>query len=186
MKKKQERMSVNEYKQLETANSMMESLCFIDNKSIKPKRNVQIEDAEKKLFVKLMRKEFPVCEQFLIPLDLHAVKLSIGQAVKLKSLGAKKGVADYLLSMPNHLMIYNDSTNCYKSCTFDPKYDYRNLYHGLFIEFKRDKYDNKPKGKQSKDQKTFEKLVSGQGYKYIIVYSADEAMKEVKQYLGFN
>jgi hypothetical protein len=49
-------------------------------------------------------------------------------------------------------------------------------YHGLWIEFKHGK------GKQSPHQDEFQNVCLVQDYKYIVVYSASEAIKEVKQY----
>ena len=50
--------------------------------------------------------------------------------------------------------------------------------HGLYIEFKTSK------GKQSDKQKAFEERVKGQGYKYYIVRSLEEAQVITENYLN--
>ncbi len=53
----------------------------------------------------------------------------------------------------------------------------RNGYHGLRIEMKT------AKGKQSENQKTWQRKVEAQGYKYIVCRSLDDFRKEIKEYL---
>lgn len=71
----------------------------------------------------------------------------------LKAEGVLAGVADLLLLVPNK------------------------KYHGLCIEMKT------AKGRQSQSQKDWEKAVTLQGYKYIVVRSADQFVKEIMEYL---
>jgi hypothetical protein len=126
----------------------------------KKRPNAQIEDVIKMAFIVTIKREMPEMEKFIIPLDLHAIKLTPPKAAKLKRLGGKKGMADYFICKgnENHL--------------------------GLFLEFKRPKTPRCPKGVQSKEQKEFETMVIPEGYKYKIVYSVDEALKEIKDYLN--
>ena len=51
------------------------------------------------------------------------------------------------------------------------------IYYRLEIEFKR------PGGKQRASQKAYQKMVEQQGYKYIIVDSFDQFLKEIREYL---
>jgi len=75
---------------------------------------------------------------------------------KLKSEGAVSGVADLFLSIPN------------------------SQYHGLYIESKT------PKGRQSKEQKMFQKQVEAQGYKYYICRELTDFIKLINDYLNDN
>lgn len=83
----------------------------------------------------------------------NGARTSESQARILKAEGMKAGVADLILSIPSK------------------------GYHGMFIEMKT------PKGRQSDTQKTFQKAVEAQGYKYIIVRSFEDFRKEVNAYL---
>lgn len=74
-------------------------------------------------------------------------------AARLKKQGVMAGVADAFLMYP----------------TKDK--------HGLFIEFK---YGN---NKQTKQQKTFEEICNLNGYHYSLVYSFDEFIKTIDDYL---
>jgi hypothetical protein len=72
---------------------------------------------------------------------------------KLKKMGAKSGVADIFLMVPNR------------------------QFHGLWLEFKSEK------GKQSPEQKEFEKTALSRGYQYKIAKSLDDAIKIVTEYV---
>lgn len=50
-------------------------------------------------------------------------------------------------------------------------------FHALFVEFKS------PKGTQRTTQKEYQKAVEAQGYKYVIVRSVIEFVKEITKYL---
>lgn len=52
------------------------------------------------------------------------------------------------------------------------------LYGALLIEMKTDK------GKQSDSQKQWQQAIEKDGYRYVVVRSLDEFMKEVKYYLS--
>lgn len=71
----------------------------------------------------------------------------------LKAEGVVAGVADLLLLVP------------------------RKNYHGLCIEMKT------AKGRQSQSQKDWQKAVTEQGYKYIIVRSFAQFVDEIKVYM---
>ena len=51
-------------------------------------------------------------------------------------------------------------------------------YHGLGIELKT------AKGRQSQEQKDFQKMFETAGYKYVVVRSFDEFQKEMNDYIG--
>ena len=53
-----------------------------------------------------------------------------------------------------------------------------NGFHGLFMEVKSEK------GHVSKHQKETMSKLSLNGYKCVVVYSLDDAIKEIKEYLG--
>jgi hypothetical protein len=156
-------MKIDEYKTL------------ISKKASKPKRrNVQSEDAEKKAFIAQMRKQMPEIERLLIPLDLHALKLKPHQTANLKALGGKKGMPDYFLAKSQ--LIYTAIINKYLQI--------RPEYFGLFIEFKRPKNHLHAKGVRTKEQKEYAELFVEKGYAYVLVYTAQEAINEIKKYLG--
>lgn len=66
-------------------------------------------------------------------------KRNIREAVTLKQEGVLKGVSDIIVAIPNK------------------------QNHGLYIEFKT------KTGRQSKEQKQFQKAVQSQGYRYVII-----------------
>lgn len=62
-------------------------------------------------------------------------------------------------------------------------------YHGLFIELKRPKgrtKDGKTRqaGKVSEHQQTMIDRINAQGYKAVVAYGANEAIDEIRSYLG--
>jgi hypothetical protein len=86
--------------------------------------------------------------------SLNGVRLTIGQAVKAKRAGMKKGYPD--ISLP-------------VAC---------GGYHGLFIELKR-KYS----GVVGKEQKLWLKALNDEGYKAEVCRGADEAIDLIIRYL---
>jgi hypothetical protein len=54
----------------------------------------------------------------------------------------------------------------------------RGKYHGLFIELKT------AKGRQTDNQKYFQKALEAQGYRYVVVRSIDEFRRIVTQYMN--
>lgn len=76
------------------------------------------------------------------------------EASKFKKMGVKAGVPDLRLLIPN------------------------GLAHGLWIELKA------KKGKVQPNQRLFMRRLEEQGYLYKVCFGADEAIKEIKQYLA--
>lgn len=73
-----------------------------------------------------------------------------------RSMGVYHGVADTLMLIP------------------------RGQYHGLCIEYKDEK------GRQSEHQKTWQKLVEAQGYRYEVIRTEEEFKSLVESYLACN
>ncbi len=89
---------------------------------------------------------------------------SITEAVRLKKEGVKKGVSDLLLAYP----VYRIS-----------KYGEEEIdAGGLWLEVKS------KKGKLSKSQEDWIVLMIAQGYEARVVYSVDEGIQAIKDYLG--
>lgn len=86
--------------------------------------------------------------------SLNGVRLTIGQAVKAKAAGMKKGVPD--LQLPIR----------------------RGNYSGLFIELKRIKG-----GRVEPEQKLWAAMLTSQGYKHVFAYGCDAAWKAITDYL---
>lgn len=76
-------------------------------------------------------------------------------AAILKAEGAVAGVADAILLLPRH------------------------GYASLCIEFKT------PKGRQSDNQKAWQKAVEENGSKYVVVHSFDEFKREIENYINW-
>ena len=85
-----------------------------------------------------------------------------------KAEGTKAGVPDLLFFMKAE---YNKPMPDYSMEWILP-------YNGLGIEFKT------AKGKQSQEQKDFQKMFEAAGYKYIIVRSLEEFQQEMKEYIS--
>lgn len=79
---------------------------------------------------------------------------NIQTARNLKAEGVTSGVSDLLLLVP------------------------KREYHGLCIEVKT------PVGRQSENQKNWQRIIEAQGYKYCIVRSLDEFVELVRWYLN--
>ena len=84
----------------------------------------------------------------------NGARVAIGQAVKLKRAGVRKGVPDLFLPVP------------------------RREDYGLFIELKR-----KKGGVISTEQKEWIKTLRGNGYAAVVCAGADEAITVIKNYL---
>lgn len=91
----------------------------------------------------------------LLKADLNGVRLTIGQAMKAKRAGMKKGYPDMFLPIQ------------------------RNGYAGLFIELKVGK--NQP----TKEQKKWLTELGKQGYKTCCCWGAEAAITAIKQYMGW-
>ena len=112
-------------------------------------------------WAKMMERYHP--ELALLNGSLNGVKLTIGQAVKAKKQGMKKGFPDIQLPVP------------------------RGGYHGLFIELKIKPYRNF-KGKMvypttSDDQKWWQARLREQGNRSEICEGYDAAQNEISSYL---
>lgn len=79
------------------------------------------------------------------------------EAVRLKKEGVSAGVPDLMLAIPS------------------------NGYHGLFIEMKR---KIKSLSKVSNEQKEWHERLSSQGYKVVVAFGADAAIKAICEYLN--
>lgn len=84
-----------------------------------------------------------------------------------KAEGTTKGVPDLLFFMPSAENVYNDQ-GILIGVT---------IYHGLGIEFKT------PKGKQSQEQKDFEKMFTAAQYKYVVIRSLDDFKKLMNEWI---
>lgn len=84
----------------------------------------------------------------------HGVKLPKIVAALLKLLGVKPGISDYQFTRSRH------------------------GYHGLWIEFKAGK------GQLSEHQKEFFDIQRSEGYKCVVVWHWEDAMKEIQEYLA--
>ncbi|MBE9597159.1 VRR-NUC domain-containing protein [Moraxella sp. K2450] len=60
----------------------------------------------------------------------------------------------------------------------------RGGYHGLFIELKRPKTATSAKGQLQATQKAVIERLNSQGYKAVVCFGANEAIDEIKAYLG--
>lgn len=96
---------------------------------------------------------------------LHAIpnggKRSAVTGARLKAEGVKPGIPDLFLPF-----------------TIPMPGSYDEWYYGLYIEVKT------PEGRQSKEQKEFEKFAIEQGYKYVIVRSVQQGVDEILGYIG--
>lgn len=82
-------------------------------------------------------------------------KRSARTGAELKRMGMKKGVPDICLPVP------------------------RGQFHGLWIELKADRTK-----KATKEQREWLIKLSEQGYKAVLCYGADDAVKVIKEYLN--
>ena len=97
-----------------------------------------------------LRQKYP---QVLFTAGLGGLKLTVGQAVKIKRMGYRNGTPD--------LMIFESS----------------GVWRALFIELKRDK------GIASADQQVFQCDAMRRRYLYEICYGYDETIKTITNYL---
>jgi len=80
------------------------------------------------------------------------------EAARLKREGVRAGVSDLFLPLP------------------------AGGYHGLWLELKKRKRDDG--GKVSKNQSDFLEAMREQGYKAVVCYGADSAIRVIKEYAG--
>jgi hypothetical protein len=79
------------------------------------------------------------------------------EARRLKKQGVKSGVSDIFLPIA------------------------KGEYHGMFIEMKRRRVDGP--SQVSASQRDFQIVMAGSGYKAVVCFGADEAIKEITNYL---
>jgi hypothetical protein len=91
----------------------------------------------------------------LINGSLNGVRLTIGQAVKAKKAGMRKGFPDLNLPIA------------------------RGDYHGFYCEMKR-----VTGGVASQDQKFWKEKLEREGYAHVYAYGADEAIAFIKDYVA--
>lgn len=84
-----------------------------------------------------------------------------------KAEGAVAGVPDLILFMRSE----------YRREMPAAKMILMGVFHGLGIEFKT------PKGRQSQEQKDFQKMFEAAGYRYVIIRSFDEFVEEIDRYI---
>jgi len=101
-------------------------------------------------FVKHVRLRYPT---MLMTTSPAGMIMSIGMAMKMKRMGYMKGTPDVMIFHPTE------------------------IYHGLFLEFKR------PGGTTSVEQKAFLGALKQLGYKTKVVYAVDEAINTLEDYL---
>lgn len=85
-------------------------------------------------------------------------------AGKLKAEGVVAGVSDLILLVPRCVKAHDDE-------------GWYNTIHALCIEMKT------AKGRQSPEQKEWQKKVEAKGYKYVVCHSIEEFMAVVNGYL---
>ena len=84
-----------------------------------------------------------------------------------KAEGTQAGVPDLLLFLPAEF-----------EEPFNNDLVWKTIYHGLGIEFKTSK------GKQSQQQKDFQKMFEAAGYKYIVVRSFEDFKSAIDEYIS--
>lgn len=118
-----------------------------------------IESQIQQACVKWFRMQFPqiatLC--FAVPNGGGRNKL---EAAIMKGEGVTAGVADMLLLVPSK------------------------QYHGLCIEFKKEKTETSKRTYQSPEQKRWQAAVEAQGYRYAVCRSVSEFVDLVIEYLG--
>lgn len=117
--------------------------------SPKTKLDRRSEQSEQQILVEYLR-----LRKLLFTSTLGGVRLTIGQAVKIKRQGYSKGVPDVII--------------------FEPS----NGYHGLAIEMKKEKG-----GVTSQEQKEWIQGLNDRGYKAVVCKGAGQAIDEVIKYL---
>lgn len=132
--------------------------CFIDKKDAKngakKKRKISSEEADiQSDFFKQVKLFFPRIPDKLLFAIPNGGSRNKLEAINLKRQGVKPGVSDVILLIP------------------------KGGFASLCMEFKT------KTGKQSAEQKEFQKQAENCGNKYVIVRSVKEAIEEMKKYL---
>jgi hypothetical protein len=128
--------------------------------------------------VKSLELAYPLVEKLVFSVNNHNSLYSripkhfkFAAINKAKAEGMKTGVADVLCLLPEAF---------YGTSRIRDKRDFHNRYTYLAIEFKSEK------GRQSDDQKKFQKHITEAGGVYVSYRDADEAFDFLKKYLGTN
>lgn len=132
--------------------------CFIDKKElksgVKKKRKINSEEADiQSEFFKQVGLFFPHIPDKLLFSVPNGGSRNKLEAINLKRQGVKSGVSDVILLIP------------------------KGGFASLCMEFKT------KSGKQSSEQKEFQKQAENCGSKYVVVRSVKEAIQEMKIYL---
>jgi hypothetical protein len=104
-------------------------------------------------FFKLAPMYFPDLPDKLLFAVPNGGSRNKAEAANLKRQGVKRGISDVILQIP------------------------RKGYAGLCLEFKT------PEGRQSDEQKEYQRQTESAGNKYVIVRSVGQALQTVKEYL---
>ena len=98
--------------------------------------------------------ERPITRRVLFHVENERTGSNIIDGSRRRSMGLVAGVSDLILLIA------------------------RGRWHGLCIEMKT------PEGHQSEEQKTWQRLVEGQGFRYEVIRSEDAFRKLIDEYLG--
>lgn len=110
---------------------------------------------------KLFRYQYPQFRMLYFSIPNEGVR-SKGTAGIMKSQGLTSGVFDTFLAVPKYYPSNLEEVS----------------FHGLFIEFKHGK------NKLTDNQIEFQKAAREQGYQTAVVYTLDEFIKTINQYLN--
>jgi hypothetical protein len=105
-------------------------------------------------------------------------------AKKLKAEGVKAGIPDYFLPVPKwlaHSLYVDNKTMDHPLYFEDHANDSYTIIPGLFLELKR---QCGVPSDVSKAQKEKMRLFEEQGYKCVVAFGADDAIKKILDYLG--
>lgn len=127
--------------------------CFSEKKNPSRRKKDNEEEREQIKFFELIPVYFPKLPDKLLFAVPNGGSRNVVEGVNLKKQGVTRGVADVILLIP------------------------RKGYASLCLEFKA------KKGKQSDEQKEFQRQAENCKNKYIIVRSAMDAIEKVRKYL---
>lgn len=123
----------------------------------KPKKqHREVETGEQIAFAHYMNYAYP---NVLWTASAGGMRTTWGVAKKMKAMGYSAGTPDIMI------------------------FESRNHYHALFIELKRPKVKGESRGSISKEQSEWLSRLKSRGYKALVCYGSEEAMKTVDTYL---
>lgn len=128
-----------------------------------------------KACVRWWKMQHPQYSKLLIAIPNHAVlsgdaSQRARQWKRLEAEGAVTGAADLMLIKARTIAVFD-------RLTADTILGTTTHYHGCFFELKTST------GKQSPQQKEFQKQVEAQGYEYVIIKDIESFIKKVKEYI---